>query len=59
MRALPQNVSRLKKIVLSLIRLDAADKTKASLRLTRKQAVWKDDVRMRIPGFTSLGFTSQ
>jgi hypothetical protein len=50
---LPQNVSRLKKIVLSLIRLDTADKTKTSLRLTRKQAAWKDDVRMRIPGFTS------
>jgi hypothetical protein len=55
----PQNLSLLKKIVLNLIRLDTADKTKTSLRLTRKCAAWKDDVRMRILGFTSLGFTSQ
>jgi len=30
-----------------------ADKTKASLRLKRKRTAWKDDVRMRILGFTS------
>jgi hypothetical protein len=44
----------LKKIVLNLIRLDAADKTRTSLRLKRKRAAWKDDVRM-IP----LSFTPQ
>jgi predicted transposase YbfD/YdcC len=48
----PQNLSLLKKIVLNLIRLDTADKTKTSLRLKRKRAAWTDDVRMRILGFT-------
>jgi hypothetical protein len=54
----PQNLSLPKKIVLNMIRLDIADKTKISLRLKRNRAAWKDDVRMRILGFTSLGFTS-
>ncbi|MBK7675086.1 MAG: N-acetylmuramoyl-L-alanine amidase [Candidatus Accumulibacter sp.] len=58
-RSILLRFSRLKKIVLNLIRLDSADKTKTSLRLKRKCAAWKDDVRMRILGFTSLGFTSQ
>jgi predicted transposase YbfD/YdcC len=48
----PQNLSLLKKIVLNLIRLDTADKTKTSLRLKRKRAAWKDGVRVRILGFT-------
>lgn len=48
----PQNLSLLKKIVLNLIRLDTADKIRTSLRLKRKRAAWKDDVRMRILGFT-------
>jgi len=50
----PQNLSLLKKIVLNLIRLDAADKTKTSLRRTRKRAAWDDDVRLRILGLTPL-----
>lgn len=57
----PQNLSLLKKIVLNLIRLDTADKTKASLRLKRKGAAWNDasgqgfwashlhDIRVRRP----------
>jgi predicted transposase YbfD/YdcC len=33
----PQNLSLLKKIVLNLLRLDTADKTKCSLRMKRKK----------------------
>jgi predicted transposase YbfD/YdcC len=50
----PQNLSLLKKIVLNLIRLDAANETKTSLRRTRKRAAWDDDVRLRILGLTPL-----
>ena len=50
----PQNLSLLKKIVLNLIRLDAAGKRKASLRLRRKGAAWDDDVRMKMLGLTPL-----
>jgi len=50
----PQNLSLLKKIVLNLIRLDTTGKTKASLRLRRKQAAWDDDVRMNMLGLTPL-----
>ncbi|TLD46377.1 MAG: hypothetical protein FAZ92_01325 [Accumulibacter sp.] len=50
----PQNLSLLKKIVLNLIRLDATDKTKTSLRLRRKRAAWDDDARLRILGLRPL-----
>ena len=43
----------LKKMVLNLIRLDATDKTKTSLRLKRKIATWDDSVRVRILGLCS------
>ena len=49
----PQNLSLLKKRVLNLIRLDATDKTKTSLRLKRKIAAWDDSVRVRILGLCS------
>ena len=50
----PQNLSLLKKIVLNLIRLDATDNTKTSLRLKRKRAAWDDDARLRILGLRPL-----
>ncbi len=43
----PQNLSLLKKIVLNLIRIDATDSVKTSLRLKRKRAAWDDDIRMK------------
>jgi hypothetical protein len=50
----PQNLSLLKNIVLKLIRLDTADKRKASLRVQRKGAAWDDDARMNMLGLTPL-----
>ena len=50
----PQNLSLLRKIVLNLIRLGAADKSKTSLRLKRKHATLDDDVRLRTLGLTPL-----
>ena len=50
----PQNLSRLQNIVLNLIRLDATDKTKTSVRLKRKRAAWDDDTRFRILGLRPL-----
>ncbi len=44
----PQNLSLLKKIVLNLIRVDATDKVKTSLRQKRKRAAWDDDIRMNM-----------
>ncbi len=44
----PQNLWRLKKIVLNMVRLDTTNKTKASLRLKRKAAAWDDDLRMNM-----------
>ena len=46
----PQNLSLLKKIVLNLIRLDTADKTKCSLRMKRKRGAWDDAIRAKILG---------
>jgi len=48
------NLSLLNKIVLNLIRLDAAEKTKTWLRLKRKRAAWDDDVPFRILGLKLL-----
>jgi len=48
----PQNLSRLKKIVPNIIRLDTTKKTKASLRLKRKAAAWDDDLRMNLLGLS-------
>lgn len=50
----PQNCSLLKKIVLNLIRLDATDPIKCSLRMKRKRAAWNDDIRRNILGLTPL-----
>ena len=50
----PQNLSRLQNIVLNLIRLDATDKTKTSVRLKRKRAAWDGDTRLRILGLRPL-----
>lgn len=49
-----QNLSRLKKIALNLIRLDTTDKTKGSLRLKRKGAAWDEDAGMNMLGLTPL-----
>lgn len=50
----PQNLSLLKKIVLNLIRLDATDPVKCSLRIKRKRAAWDDDVRTNMLGLRQL-----
>lgn len=54
----PQNLTLLTKIVLNLIRLNATDKAKASLRLKGKRAAWDDNARLGIFGVTSLWPTS-
>lgn len=50
----PQNLFRLKKIALNLIRQDSTDPVKCSLRIKRKRAAWDDDVRMNMLGLKSL-----
>lgn len=50
----PENMSLLKKIVLTLLRTDATDKAKTSLRAKRKRAGWDDDIRMNMLGITPL-----
>jgi predicted transposase YbfD/YdcC len=50
----PQNLSLLKTIVLNFIRADTTDPVKTNLRLKRKQAVWDDDIRMKMLGIHSL-----
>ena len=50
----PDNMSLLKKIVLTLLRTDTTDKAKASLRAKRKRAGWDDDIRMNMLGITPL-----
>lgn len=50
----PQNFSLIKKIVLTLLRLETACKPKTSLRQKRKLAGWDDDIRAGILGFTNL-----
>jgi predicted transposase YbfD/YdcC len=50
----PQNLSLLKKIVLTLIRNDTTDTAKASLRQKRKRAAWDDDIRMNMLGIQPL-----
>jgi predicted transposase YbfD/YdcC len=50
----PQNLSLLKKIVLNLIRADATDPVKTSLRQKRKRAAWDDDIRMNMLGIKPL-----
>jgi len=49
-----QNLSLLKKIVLTLIRNDTTDTAKASWRQKRKQAAWDDDIRMNMRGIQPL-----
>jgi len=50
----PQNLSLLKKIVLTLIRNDKTDTAKASLRQKRKRAAWDDEIRMNMLGIQPL-----
>ncbi len=50
----PQNLSLLKKIVLTLVRNDTTDTAKASLRQKRKRAAWDDDIRMSMLGIQAL-----
>lgn len=50
----PENMSLLKKIVLTLLRADTTDTAKASLRRKRKRAGWDDDIRMNILGLKPL-----
>lgn len=55
----PQNLSLLRKMVLSLLRTDKTEsvppkKKKVSLRCKRKQAAWDDDIRMKILGIQPL-----
>ena len=50
----PENLSLLKKIVLSLLRMNTTDKVKSSLRLKRKRAGWDDELRMRFLGLIPL-----
>lgn len=50
----PQNLSLLKKMVLTLIRNDTTDTAKASLRQKRKRAAWDDDIRMNMLGIQPL-----
>ncbi len=50
----PENLSLLKKIVLNLLRMDATNRVKSSLRLKRKRAAWDDELRMRFLGLTPL-----
>ncbi len=50
----PENFSLLKKIVLNLLRIDATDTVKSSLRLKLKRAAWDDELRMRFLGLTSI-----
>lgn len=50
----PQNLSLLKRIVLTLVRNDTTDTAKASLRQKRKRAAWDDDIRMNMLGIQAL-----
>lgn len=52
----PQNLSLLRKVVLSLLRVDTTPmpKKKVSLRQKRKLAAWNDDLRMAMLGIKSL-----
>jgi predicted transposase YbfD/YdcC len=50
----PQNFSLLKKIVLSMLRLDTTGKAKTRLRQKRKLAAWDDDIRANILGIQPL-----
>jgi predicted transposase YbfD/YdcC len=50
----PQNLSMLRKIVLTLIRNDTTDTATASLRQKRKRAAWDDDIRMNMLGIQPI-----
>ena len=45
-----QNLSLLKKIVLTILRTDTTDNAKTSLRQKLKRAGWDDDLRMGMLG---------